>query len=156
MSSKVAYLNPDGKQISATTFASLLGSNPDAWTIRRYENNRVRAILTVMGRIFNVDMVPQEHWMRFELAVWNIVSEDFQGNPLPESKAYPDTDASGKFRTREEALAAYERFLAKHTECEFDTYSGEFIEEGNKFVPPSKDRPTVVESSPIAQDFGSW
>lgn len=156
MSSKVAYLNPDGKQISATAFASLLHAKPEAWTIRRYENDRVRAILTTMGRVFNVDTVPPEHWMRFELAVWNIVTKDIEGNDLPEPKGYPDTDASGKFRTKEEAIAAYERFLAKWTECEFDSYSGEFVEEGNKFVPPSKDRPTVVESSPIAQDFGSW
>lgn len=153
---KVAYLNPDGKEISATAYAAMFKAKPEAWALHRYENDRVKATLSAVDRIFNIATIPPEHWMRFELKVWNIVSTDIEGNPLPEPKKYADTDASGKFRTKEEAVAAFERFLAKHTECSYDSDSGKFMEEGNKLAPPNPDKPTIIESSPIAADFGSW
>lgn len=130
-------------------------SSPEAWIHKRYENDRFRIMMRAYDRYHSNGVVPFEHWKRFVVITENIIRTDFEDNPLPEPKYVEDPDASGEYRTLEEALGAYQVFLARYTDSSFDVETGTFEERGNLLNP---DIPKPVFDSPkvSAEDFGSW
>lgn len=154
MAKRTILLGPNGGIMKQPVWAAVKESRPDAWTLKRYENAKFKLTLTAIDRIHSDGSVPVEHWMRFKVETFVIVTTDFEGRPIP-PKHVPDIDASGSYRTKEEAEAAYQLFLARYTDSAFDTETGEFREVGNKLNP---DVPKVVETSTkaSAEDFGSW
>lgn len=154
MARKTILLGPNGGIMKRPIWAAIKESKPEAWILRQYENARFSLTLTALDRVHTDGTVPPEHWMRFKVETFVIVTTDFEGRPIA-AKHVPDVDATGSYRTKEEAEAAYQMFLARYTESAFDAETGEFREVGNKLNP---DVPKVVETSTKAkaEDFGSW
>lgn len=132
-----------------------MSESPEAWSLKLYESDKFSVKMTAFDRIHSNGDIPPEHWMRFKVTTMNILRTDFEGRALAEAKYVVDTDASGTYRTLDEAKTAYEVFLARYTDCKFSSDTGRFEEHGNKLSP---DIPKVVADSPKAKvtDFGSW
>ena len=126
-----------------------------AYTVRAFNNGRVRVCLNRCNRIEDVQVKPKEFWHQFEVLVWNIVMTDFEGNLLPEPVERFDVEASKKFYDLNAATAAFEKFLQEWTASNYDE-SGRFREVGNKLAPPSPDAPTISKESPMSDQLGSW
>lgn len=155
METRTYLFDPSGNIIKRPQWDALKARDPNAWELRRYDNGRFAITLTAIDRIHTDGACPAEHWKRFSVLTHVIVTTDFEGNNLPKPKYVEDIDASGSYRTLDEARSAYERFLARYTESTFDAETGEFREQGNLLNP---DVPKIVEGSTKAKaaDFGSW
>lgn len=155
MATKTFLLDPNGNITNQRIWQNRKDSDPDAWKLGEYDNGKFAIRLEAVDRIHTDGACPAEHWKRFKVETFVIVKDDFEGNKLPKPKYVEDIDASGSYRTLDEARSAYERFLARYTESTFDAETGEFREHGNLLNP---DVPKVVESSTKAkaEDFGSW
>lgn len=152
---KTYLLMPSGTIAKMGQWDTLKSTSPDAWNLKKFEDRRLSLELTARDRIHTDGVIPAEHWLRFDVSVKNIIVTDFEGNQLDKPKYVEDTDATGAFRTLEEAETHYQTFLARYTACNFNGETGKFEEVGNKFNP---DIPKPVADSPKAkeQDFGSW
>ena len=152
------FLSPEGIVISRDAWKEQMATNPKAYVIREFDDGRIYACLKVADKIPNVRDIPKEYWKVFEIVVENILTTDYEGNPLPEPKRVPDVDASRGYCNREDATKAYEDFLEDYTKS-FRDDSGALIEEGNSLtppVPPDPDAPTHVENPEIEEAAGSW
>lgn len=152
---KTFLLSPGGNIIKQAAWENIKEFKADAWSLKKFEDSRLSLELTARDKVHSDGAVPAEHWLRFDVSVKNIIMTDFEGNPLDKPRYVEDTDATGAYRTLEEAETHYQTFLARYTECSFNGETGKFEEVGNKLSP---DRPKPVADSTKAkeQDFGSW
>lgn len=156
MATKTILLGPRGDILKRPWWDKLKEQSGDPWLHHEYDNGKFAIYMRAVDRIHTDGAAPAEHWKRFKVDTFIIVREDFEGNPLPKPKYVEDIDASGTYRTFDEAEKAYQFFLARYTESAFNTETGEFQEQGNLLNP---DRPRVVETAStkaVAEDFGSW
>lgn len=155
MAAKTYLLDPQGRIVKRPQWEALKKSNQAAWVHAQYENDRFRIVFRAFDRYHSNGVVPFEHWMRFVVITENIIRDDIEGNPLKEPKYVEDPDASGQYRTFEEAQGAYRLFLARYTDSSFDAETGSFHEVGNK-LNPDIPKPVVDSPKASAEDFGSW
>lgn len=148
---KTAYLDPDGKLINFSVWSELRKVEPDPWIIKIYENDKFHVQLKALYGAIVPNGAPREHWIRFEMVVQNIMTEDAHGNAFNAPMYVRDPHASRFYRTKEAAIDGYYAFLKEYTNSNFE--GGEFIERGNKF---SKDIPVVVKNAANETLFGSW
>lgn len=155
MATKTILLSPGGGIMKQPLWDRMKQADPNAWSLGEYDNGKFAIKLTAVDRIHTDGTVPPEHWRRFLVETFIIVRDDFEGNSLPKPKYVEDIDATGSYRTLDEARAAYQLFLARYTESQFNAETGQFQEVGNILNP---DVPRIVEDSPKASaaDFGSW
>lgn len=150
------FLSPDGVVITFDAFVPLRDAVPNPYTIREFEDEKIHVRLAHAYSIRNARDIPKEHWLKFNVEVEIIVTTTPEGVPLPEPKRVKDVEGTKSFRTLVEATKYYEQFLASYTASRFDEATGAFVEAENKFTPPDPDKPTFVESSPMADVMGSW
>lgn len=153
----VAFVMPDGsapESMAQWDSANAQGSE-DAYTIKKFDNGRLRVRLVRLNRIENVHIIPDEHQLRFEVEVWNIISTDTEGRPLAAPKVIYDVTESKKFSNVKAATTHYERILVEWTDCHVDA-SGKLREVGNLLIPPAPDAPTIASDSPLSDAVGSW
>lgn len=150
------YFDPNGVVITGDYYKELKSQEVDPYLIYKFEDSRTYLEVRHTETLHGARDIPKEHWKMFKVNVYNIVTKDIEGNLLDKPKRSIDADASGSFRTRVEADNFYQGFLAKYTECKFDSMTGQFVEEGNIFTPPDPDKPIIAETSPMASEFGSW
>lgn len=127
--------------------------------VRKYENDKLRALVIWHGRHDGIGakLVPDQHQRIFELRVENILQPDYE-----QGRAYVkyvrDDEASGFFRTEQEAINNYENFLVQYAGCEWlPGVNGNqvFVDHGNIHKPKSPDEPTWTPEVD-KELIGSW
>lgn len=149
------WFGPDGYPMSRANFkiSGYEDQSPDMWVVHKFENARLAVEARVLSVMEVSDAVPTKDWKPFVMEVYNIVTTDPDGFPLPAARRVLDFDASGSFRTRKELDTAYENLMVNYTDSYFSDGNGELIEVGNKL---GKDVPQTVAGSPEAEESGSW
>lgn len=153
----VMFIMPDGSETRnmADWDAANAPGVCEAYTVKKFDNGRLRIKITRCNRIENAHIIPEEFRPKFEVEVWNILSTDVEGRPLAEPKVIYDVTESKKFRDLESAKEHYEKLLLEWTDCQLDG-SGRLCEVGNKLAPPPPDAPTIAEDNPLSAAVGSW
>ena len=152
------FLSPEGIVISRDAWKEQMKENPKAYIMREFDDGRIYACLRIADKIRNAQDIPKEYWKVFEIQVENILTEDYEGNPLPKPKRVIDVDATRGYYNREDAIKAYDDFLEDYTKS-FRDESGALVEEGNTLapvIPPDPDAPTHVEDPEVEEAAGSW
>ncbi len=123
-------------------------------SIRVFENETLHIELHLMS-IADIDKdAPDEYATPFYVEVNDIVTKDFEGNPI-QAKRVLSTASSKCFRDYAQAETYFDAMLTAYTES-VRNEDGTIKEVGNLLAPPDPDIPTVDETSPMADDFGSW
>lgn len=149
----IKYLSPGGIPIPKEEWKK---RDVGAYELRKYENDRISICVRAAEFVERTEIIPRNLWKIVRVEVENIISTDYEGNPIPK-KIVRDTDASKHFTSLAAAI--------KYTDYLIDTYTESYIEYGvlhevgNKYTPPpppNPDMPTVAEDSPVFESFGSW
>lgn len=118
----------------------LLRSDQAYSILGNFENEKVKIIAEWTG-IPRDSNVMEEYWEIYELSVWNWHEGKWVVDPS--SRHYYDAA---------QMMAKYRSFLKRYTECHDDD-EGNFVEVGNKLVPPDPNKASGVEENAF---IGSW
>jgi hypothetical protein len=145
----VLYLDHDGNRISLEQYKAHQ-ADPTYTQVHAYDNGRVRAVVTWIGRIVDPGSTFPDYYKLFKVEVWNYT----EGGELAKDPGYPKF-----FPTRDKAVEEYNFFVARWSESELDD-EGQLIEAGNTLTPPPPPNPDAPSSAPPADDdiagVGAW
>lgn len=164
MQNGVAYYDREGEEISREDYNALMNDQSYA-RIRDFENDRVIARVEWDGKVTGGrGLFPSERKI-FRVVIWEKMTTDEYGNRLPDDlvRLVPSLE-NEQHATLGSAIAQYEDFLARYTDCEFITNSkGESVlmEVGNQRKPPEPPPPDAPTIDPSASNvdydtMGSW
>lgn len=145
------YLDRTLMPISAIDFRSLI--TDEAYThLRHYKSDAMRVKVVWYGGPFPNEG-PIEKCRPFELYVGHFRTVD--GGQTEITKEIRDEGACAFFRTAQEAINAYEQYLADNDGGEWVSPE-HFLERGNVLSPEHPDTPAITEEPEQAAEFGSW
>lgn len=119
------------ERLQSDTSYSILGD---------FENEKVKIKAKWLGVPYD-SKVMEEYWEIYSLEVWNWY----------EGKWVLDT-SSRRYYDEKQMMAQYRAFLKRYTECHDDD-EGNFVEVGNKLVPPDPNKASGAEENTF---IGSW
>lgn len=144
---KLAYIGRNGMAMKQTDWKA---KQMDATykTVRTYDNAVVRVELTWSGRVVDPNNMFPLYYPVFILLVKNYKADGTLANdPVDSDKTYPDEAT---------AIAAYEKFLKRWTECGEDDEGG-FVEADNLLTPPPPPDPNrPATESEDSGECGAW
>lgn len=133
------YKDREGDLIDAARWESLR-SDESYSILGNFENEKVKIRAEWVGKPHD-PKVMEEYWEIYSLEVWNWY----------EDKWVLDT-SSRYYYSETQMMAQYRAFLKCYTECH-DDEEGNFVEVGNKLVPPDPNKAAGAEENTF---IGSW
>ena len=133
------YKDREGDLIDAARWESLR-SDESYSILGNFENEKVKIRAEWVGKPHD-PKVMEEYWEIYSLEVWNWY----------EDKWVLDT-SSRYYYSETQMMAQYRAFLKRYTECH-DDEEGNFVEVGNKLVPPDPNKAAGAEENTF---IGSW
>lgn len=134
------YFANDGKTLITQEEWTKFRANEEYRTVRKYENHKIKINIEWLGSGDSIASFRSSYAL-FAVKQYDMVNGEFKHAP-----------ESGKtFSKLNEAIEYYETVLFDYTNSHYDE-EGEFIEEGNKAVPPKPKKPKL--SAVPATDIG--
>jgi len=122
-------------------------------TLKQFANDRFVVELRVKVSVEIAEEAPDSVAKPVVLRVFNHVATDPEGNPI-KPQQIEDITETRHFRTIEEGVAGYSRFLLANGAA---TGDGALIKEiGNQLTPPDPDVPVIEQGSAASEIAGSW
>ena len=131
---KIGYFDREGGQITKDEW-TVRQLNEEYRTVRLYDNGKVRLRVYWEGSINLPDDSFRDCWPMFSLLALNYNSVGLVVTDPMSGKTFPD---------EESAVAAYEEFLVKWTNCTTDDFGG-FSEVDNDEAPPPPPPPPNLD-----------
>lgn len=131
---KIGYFDREGQSITKSEW-TVRQLNEEYRTVRLYDNSKVRLRVYWEGKVKCPEDTFQDCWPMFSVMVLNYNSSGLPVNDPMSGKTFPN---------EESAVAAYEEFLVKWTDCTKDD-DGYFVEADNDEAPPPPPPPPNLD-----------
>lgn len=143
----VIYIGRDGALMRLADW-KLKQADATYKTVREYDNAVVRVELTWSGRVVDPGNTFADYYPVFVLLVKNYKADGTLANdPVDSDKTFPNEAL---------AVAAYQEFLKRWTECS-STETGAFVEADNLLAPPPPPDPNrPATESEDSGGCGAW